>query len=153
MKLFKEELEKIDSVDIRTFAHNALVAAPESFKRDEELITYTKKVFKVTEELLDADRVEGNVRDVILVGVLLSDIAKNVDERFEESHPFLVRPLLKDVKDDLVPQLFEGIMRIVESHEGAHTPIKALEPKPGSAEHLVALANVIVRSESIDVKV
>lgn len=151
MTLFKEEIDKLTGVDIKTFAGNALLAAPASFKEDEELITYTRKVFRVTEELLNADSVQGNIRDVILTGVLLSDIGKNEDEKLEEIHPLLVRPLLKDVRNDLVPQLFDGVMSIVESHEGANTPIKAIQPKPGSAEHIVAFANVIVRAKGIDV--
>lgn len=150
-ELFKEEIQRLENVDFKTFAQNALKAAPASFKEDKELIDYTRKVFRVTEELLNADDVKGHVRDVILTGVLLCDLAKNEDPKLESVHPFMVRALLEDVKEDLVSQLFEGVMKIVEAHEGAKTPIPTLQPKPGSAEHLVALAHVIVRSDSITI--
>lgn len=151
--LFEEEIKRLESMDIQTFVQNAMQAAPDSFKEDEELIKYTKKVFCITELLLDHDQVSGQIRDVILTGALLSDIARNEEEKYKDIHPLLVRPLLKDVKNDLVQPLWEGVIRIVESHEGANTPIEAIVPKPGSPEHLVSLANVIARSERVSISV
>lgn len=153
MELFKEELERLNELDIKIFTENALKCAPDSFKEDKNAILHTKKVFRIVEELLNSDEVKGQVRDVILAGVLLSDLAVNEERVFTGTHPFLVRPLLKDIQDDLIPQLYEGIMRIVEKHEGKDTLITDIHPKPGSPEHLVAIANVIARSDSIQVNV
>ncbi|CDQ41772.1 hypothetical protein [Virgibacillus salexigens] len=152
-KLFETEINKMESLDIKTFAENAMVAAPASFKEDEDLINYTRKVFVVAEELLENNKIDGNLKDIILTGVLLSDIAYNEDEKYRSIHPFLVRPLLNDVKNDLVPNVYEAILKIVERHEGVNTPIAQLHPQAGSLEHLVAIANVIVRSKNIQINV
>src|SRR5699024_1527822 len=144
-----EEIKRLENVDMINFAKNVELAAPESFKNNEEAIKHTRKVFRITEELLDSDKVEGQIRDIILIGVLVSDLA--IGEVPETAHPYMIQSILEDLKDDLHQALWDGIMRIAESHEGTNTTIKQLQPKPGTPEHLVALANVLARSENIQV--
>ncbi|MBR2245627.1 hypothetical protein [Oceanobacillus profundus] len=151
--IFKKEIEELENMDFQVFVSNAIQIAPESFKSDESLIEYTRKVFRVVDEMLAIDRITGYVRDAILAGVLLSDLAVNEDPKYSSIHPLLVRPLIEDFKGDLAVQLWEATLNIVEAHEGSKTPIDKLAPKPGTPEHLVALANQIVRSESIEVKI
>lgn len=151
--IFVKELEEIKQEDVKVFAHNALVSAPTSFI-SEQNTDHTKKVFYVVKSLIEMDGVTGPIRDVILTGALLSDIADQyLSEELNELHPVVAKTLLKPLADDLHAGLFEGIIRIVESHEGQNTPSKLLEPKPGSPEHLVAMAHRLVRNESIHIEV
>jgi hypothetical protein len=151
---FEQELKVIESEDIRAFAHNAIVASPPSFWKDKELVEYTKKVFKVVKELLDHDKVKPPIRDVILAGVLVSDMALNeLSDRFKHLHPLAVAKVLEPVSKDLHQALWEGIIRIAEAHEGENTPSKLLEPKPGTPEHLVSLAHRLVRTNTVEVNI
>ena len=151
---FENELKVIESEDIRAFAHNAIVASPPSFWKDKELVAYTKKVFKVVKELLDHDKVKPPIRDVILTGVLLSDVALNeLSDRFKHLHPLAAAKILEPVSKDIHKALWEGITRIIEAHEGENTPSKLLEPKPGTPEHLVSLAHRLVKNQTIEVKI
>jgi hypothetical protein len=151
---FENELKAIEFEDIRAFTHNAIVASPPSFWKDKELVTYTKKVFKVVKELLEHDKVKSPIKDVILAGVLLSDIAYNeLSDQFKHLHPIAAGKLLEPVSKDVNKALLEGILRIIEAHEGDQTPSKLLEPKPGTPEHLVSIAHRLVKNQAIHVEI
>jgi hypothetical protein len=150
---FQGEINRIQNEDVKVFINNAIVDAPESFWEDQQLVDYTKRVFKVVEGMLDADNVEGMVRDIILTGVLLSDVSLNeLSGDVKVLHPMMAKTHLKPAAGDLNPQLFDGICRIIEGHEGSDSPSKALEPKPGSPEHLVMIAHRLVQLDCVTIK-
>lgn len=153
VKKFEKEIERLNgAADVQAFVNNAIVSAPKSFYTNDEVVKYTRKVFYVTEHLLEKDNVPSPIKEVILAGVLLSDIAVNVvDEDEKDFHPILALRYLNRVKKDINEALFEAISKIVLSHEG-ESQIKELAPKPGGPEHLVALANRIVKADFVDIK-
>jgi len=153
VEIFEYEIQQFQNEDFKAFVHNALVDSPKSFYEDEKVVQHTKKTFFLVDEMLKADEVQGTIRDTILAGTLLSDIAINeMPNHMKNLHPFAGRVYLDKAKKDIQINLFEGVCRIIEAHEGDQTPSTVLKPKPGTPEHLVALANRIARLETIEIK-
>ncbi len=151
---FRRELDMIKDENFKVFARNALMKAKPSFTDDDELITYTRKVFKVLNELLSMRGVNGAVKDAMLIAVLLSDLCLNeMPEGLEDLHPMAVRGFLKVVAEYVQASVFDSIMRAVESHEGENSPSDLLKPRPGTAEYEIAHAHAIVKMECITVDV
>lgn len=149
---FEKEIERLSgAADVQAFVNNAIIASPESFWINEITVSYTRKVFYMVEHLLKKDKVPSPIREVILAGVLLSDIAINeLKEDEKEIHPILALRYLNKVKADLNEALFEAIAKIILTHEG-DVLIKELTPKPGGPEHLVALAHRVVQADFVNI--
>jgi|SRR5579875_2275086 len=149
---FRNEIESIESLDIKTFVQNALNLTKPSFYEDEEVVNHTKKVFKIVKEFLDTEGTKGALRDLMLVAVLLSDIALNeLPENLKHLHPLVAKDYFKEIQSDLQKPVIEGIIDIIESHEGSNAPTKALDPRPGQPGFIIALANKIARFDFVDV--
>lgn len=152
--IFRNELESMETEEIRNFASNALGLAGEEFAANEADIIHTKKVFRVCDQLLKDTGTAGAFRDGMLTAVLIMDIAKHkMPEGFDKLHPVAIGPMLESVKSCINPEIYKGILSMAEGHEAEHSPTLAMEPKPGSPAYLIALANKIVRMDFVNIEV
>jgi hypothetical protein len=134
---FEKEMNYIQDESLKTFFHNALVAAPLSFHNDEETMAVTKRAYHILRGFLEARDIKGVLRDAMLGTVLLCDIMVNeFDEDMRPLHTVAVRNHLRShgVDNGIQRQIWENIMRAVESHEGDKGASPLLDAKPGTAE-------------------
>ena len=134
---FEKEMNFLQDESLKTFFHNALVAAPVSFHNDEDAMLVVKKAYHILRGFLDARDIKGVLRDAMLGTVLLCDIMVNeFEEDMRPLHTVAVRNYLKShgVDNGIQRQIWENIMRAVESHEGEKGASPILDAKPGTAE-------------------
>lgn len=152
--LFRGELESLETEELSNFAHNALSLAKPAFYEDEDVITHTKKVFRVCKQLLKDAGTTGAFRDGMLIAVLLQDIAKSeLSYDMDALHPVAVKPFIESIRGGLNKQIFDAIISMIEGHEAEHSPAAALEPKGGTPGYLIALANKIARMDFVTIEV
>lgn len=145
---FERELNAIQDDTIKAFFYNALAIAPQSYHDDEGLQEHVKTAFHILRGLLDERDVKGAVRDALLGTVLLCDIMYNeLQEDMRSLHTVAVRThLIKHgVDKDIQRNIFENIMRAVESHEGDKGASPLLDAKPGTAEFEILQAFSVAR--------
>ena len=149
-EIFKLELEALsEAADVQAFVKKALELSPSSFWNDEEAVTHTKKTFAILKGMLDQDKVNAPIREVFLAGALLSDICVN-EEVAAGTHNLLAIVELERIKEDINPNFYSAIVKIVNAHEGT-VQIQGTEPKAGGPDHLVATANSIARIPSLSI--
>jgi hypothetical protein len=150
--VFREEIEEIVSEDLKVFLQNALSLTKESFYKNKETVTHTKNVFKIVNQLLKEEGTQGMLRDIILTAVVLSDIALNeLPDDLKHLHPVAAETILRELKNDLAKPVYDGLLNIIEGHEGEKSPSASLEPKPGQPGFIVALANKIARFDFVTI--
>lgn len=152
---FQKELNMLEDENIKGFVHNTLVEAPSSFWKDDNLVLYTRKVFHLVYSLLEDDRVQQPIKDVILAGSLFCDIAYNELKKqgLEDIHDIAAEPYFKNTKEDIQENLFDAVIRIIQAHKGEKRTIRGLDIKPGGPEHIIALAHRLVQKDNlIDIK-
>ncbi|QHW35850.1 hypothetical protein GZH47_33710 (plasmid) [Paenibacillus rhizovicinus] len=150
--IFRPELELIISADIKVLAENVIGNAQPSFYQDEQLVNYTKKVFKIVNMLLAKEGTGGPFRDMILCAILFQDIALNsLPEDMKYLHPITAATVVRQFGDGLNSQMVDALVQMIEGHEGPKSPSKSLEPKMGQPGFIVGLANQLVRFDFIEV--
>jgi hypothetical protein len=150
---FREELEVIESADLKTFLMNSLAMAPASYGEDALLIDYTKRVFKLTKEIVETEGLKGMLKDMMLGSILLADMMENeMPEAMKELHSFAVATHLKELKNDLSKAVWDGMMNLIEQHEGHLVTTASVEPKPGQPGYIIALAHRIARFNFVAIK-
>ncbi|GAK42096.1 hypothetical protein TCA2_4588 [Paenibacillus sp. TCA20] len=151
--IFKEELEQFNDPEIQSFTQNALSMAPESFYNDEELVTYTKNVYRILMGFLGEESKIRGLADAFRAGALLQDLCFNeTGDAYRRIHPVMVRTFLAPLKKDLQTNIFDAILGMVESHEADQSPSPLLEPKPTNSAFLLAMANKVARFNFIEFK-
>lgn len=153
--VFREEIEQLNNEDVKVFAQNAMALTAASFYEDFDTVSHVKKVFKLLRTHIDAESVPTNnmLRDIMLASVLLQDTMINqLPDDMKHLHPLMVKKLIEPIQDGLQKPIVDGLLSMIESHEGEASPAGALIPKPGSPNFLTALYNSIARFECVEVK-
>jgi hypothetical protein len=154
--VFRNELEQIESPDVRTFTQNVLSETSETFHSNDETVMHVKKTFKILAAFLEKDHTKGMLRDIMLASVLLQDICVNsLEDKLKYLHPLVAIDFVKQagMQNDLPAPVMDGLFAMIESHEWDESPSKTLEPKPGTPNFLVALANRVARFDFITVEI
>ena len=147
---FQDQIKELsDAADIQEFTKVVLRKAPASYWMDKDAVEHTKKVFLIVQGMMEADQVKSPIKEVVLAGVLLSDICINEDED-KETHNLQAICKLNKFKNDIHPNYYVAIINIINAHEG-EIQIRGTEPKPGGPEHLVAMANSIARISGVTI--
>lgn len=150
LNVFEKEIKALDgAADIQDFVKKVLVDSSISYWGNEEFVKHTQKVFMILEGMLAVDQVNSPVREVMLAGVLLSDICRG-EEEVEGTHNLLAIIRLEKFKDAINPNYLQPIFKIVNAHEGS-VQIQGTEPKAGAPDHLIATANTIARIPGITI--
>lgn len=153
LKIFKNEIDELkEAADVQAFVTKAFMqVTPASFWMSKNAVEHTKKTFAILKGMLDQDQVNAPIREVFLASALLSDICVE-NEKAEGTHNLLAICALERIKDDLNPNYYSAIVKIINSHEGK-VQIAGTEPKAGGPDHLVATANSIARIPFISINV
>jgi hypothetical protein len=151
---FRDELNKIESEDVKVFVVKALELASSAFSEDESVITHVKKVYRIVDSLLDKEGTRGMLRDMMLGAVLLCDLTVNdAPEPLQYLHPVTVDHLLQDIKNDIHKGMYDGFLSMIEGHEGNDSPSAQLDPKAGTPQYVIALANKIARFDFVTIEI
>jgi hypothetical protein len=150
---FKEEMDLITNDDIKAFVNNAIVTGPESFWQNDTTVKIAKKAVAIVDLFMQNDNLaNGVIRDMILAGTILSDIALNeLSDKVKILHPFAASIYLNPLKKDIHGNSYQGALRIIETHEGNQTPSVIVRVQPGTPEYLVAQAYTLAKSDVITI--
>ena len=149
-EIFENEIAALsEAADVQEFVRKVLFNSPASFWLSEEAVEHTKKTFHILKGMLDMDQVNAPIREVFLAASLLSDICVN-EEIAEGTHNLLAIIELEKHKEDINPNYYSAMVKIINTHEGV-VQIQGTEPKPGGPDHLVATANTVARIPSLSI--
>lgn len=149
VKVFEDELERIDDVRLREFTRLCLVKAPDYIFIDcpssssskyhpidelgpDGLVVHTKKVFTMAYEIVKAFCCECN-RDLVLAAALIHDLRKRGIEYTEHTlpyHPRLAAELVDEVQDAtqlLTNEQYKILRDCVNYHYGPWTERELLK--------------------------
>lgn len=151
LSIFKKEIAELkEAADVQAFVTKAFMeVTPASFWMNKDAVAHTKKTFAILKGILDQDSVNAPIREVFLASVLLSDIFV-AEEKTAGTHNLLAICALEKIKEDLNPNYYTAMVKIINSHEGK-VQITGTEPKAGGPDHLVATANTIARIPFISI--
>lgn len=155
IEIFKDEIEALGgAADVQEFvklAYSTSAVTPASFWMDKEAVAHTKSVFAISKGMMELDQLNSPIKEVVLAGVLLSDISINEsDDKDIHNLASIVR--LNQIAVDINTNFYKAIVTIINAHEG-RVQIQGTEPKPGGPEHLVATANSVARLSCVSVEV
>lgn len=148
---FQKEIDDIKTTELNCFFNNVLVAAPQSYHDDVELLKNVKKAYNIMNHLLEAQEVEGIAKEAILGTILIAKIMKNeFSGEYADLYPLATRIFIEGTGEEKViaRNLYENIIRAVESHLGMKTPSLMLQPKAGTVEAEIANAFSLAEMES-----
>lgn len=152
----EDELNKIDNEDIQKFTLKVLKKLPDYFWekefinefkelngkdiKNDTIISHTKKVVAVLEELLKLYNPNPVLKDILLSAALIHDglLYGEDGKEYDEYHPIKLRKLIEENKLDLIisSPMYKGIMKAVEGHMGILSCNPAFEVKCGTPEYI-----------------
>lgn len=148
---FQKELDAIKSNELNCFFNNVIVAAPESFHNDPVLLLKIRRAYNILKYMMDRKEIQEEAQEALLGTLLISKILQNEfkDSEYPNLYPIATRQYISSIgEDEVLPRnLYENIIRAVESHLGSDSASIMLYPKAGSAEAEIANAFIIADLE------
>lgn len=149
---FANEIDNIRNEEFKSLVICAYEHADQSFQEAYGLHDEIKRMYVLTEQFVDSQRLTGSLKDLVLTSVLLCDITlSSLPVDLEYLHPVTVRPFLKTLDVEINKQMLEALLNLIESHEGSESPSNMLEPKPGTPAHVLALLQVVKRLPCVSI--
>lgn len=149
---FQKELDDIKSPELNCFFNNVIVAAPESFHNDAVLLLNVRKAYNILKHTMERKGIQETAQEALLGTTLICKILKNEfkDSKYPNLYSIATRQYIESIgENEVLPRnLYENIIRAIESHLGADTASVMLYPKAGSAEAEIANAFIVAEMEN-----
>jgi len=149
---FKKEIDDIKNTELNCFFNNVIVAAPESFHNDPVLLLNIRKAYNILKHTMGRNKVQDIAQDALLGTTLICKILKNEfkDAPYPNLYPIATRQYIESIgEDEVLPRnLYENIIRAIESHLGGDSASLMLYPKAGSAEAEIANAFIVAELDN-----
>lgn len=154
LAFFEKEVDAIKHTELNTFFNNVLATAPASYGENEALLKEVRKAHDILKFQFDENDVDGIAKEALLGTVLICKILETdfKDSEYPNLFAIATRQFIEETNEHKVipTNIFENIIRAIESHLGNKSPSLFLRPKAGTAEAEIANAFTLAK---IDPKV